>query len=199
MNAEHARSLLYQALETEIGGEAVYQTALKAVQEDGLREEWNGYLDETREHRERLLAVFEALDLDPEEQAPGRSIVRHKAEALVEAMEMAMSELPAEAAELVAGECVFDAEAKDHLNWSLLQHLVEEGPKRYADALREAVEATLPQEAHHRFHTEGWTRELWMKHLGFPAALPPPEEEKSVETRIGAGRAEKSRDEYTGA
>jgi len=37
---------------------------------------------------------------------------------------------------------------------------------------------------------------LWLDYLGVPAALSPPEEEKQVATRIGAGRAEHERDEY---
>lgn len=196
MDRAHAEDLLYQALETEIGGQDVYKAALKLAQNDDLAEEWTEYLSQTKTHHQRVLGVFKALGLDPEKETDSRKIVRHKGESLVKAMRMAGEKLPPEAAQLVAGECVVDAETKDHLNWSLLGHVVEEGPKDYAEALREAVEQTLDEEAEHRFHTEGWTRELWIGHLGFDSALPPPEEEKSVKTKIGAGRAEKAREDY---
>ena len=40
-----------------------------------------------------------------------------------------------------------------------------------------------------------WTRELWIQSLGLEAVLPPPEEEKQVETAIGAARAEQAREQ----
>jgi hypothetical protein len=48
-------------------------------------------------------------------------------------------------------------------------------------------------EDHHLYHTQGWSRELWIQSLGLPAVLPPPEEVKQVETAIGASRAEQAR------
>lgn len=197
MDRTHAESLLYQALETELGGKDVYATALDAAQNEDLREEWRQYREQTVSHHERLLRVFAALELDPDKESAGRKIIRHKAQGLVKAMTMAMEELSAAEAQLVAGECVVEAETKDHLNWSLLEHIVEEGPEDFAEALRDAVQDVVGEESEHLFHTQGWTRELWLEHLGFDAALPPPEEEKSVKTKIGAGRAELQRLDYT--
>ncbi|MCA9514520.1 MAG: spore coat protein [Myxococcales bacterium] len=196
MKRSHAESLLYVALETEKGGLKLYETALRAARNPGLREEWQGYLEETQTHHDKLVAILKGLELDPGKSVPAQAVVRHKGQSLVKAIQLAMDTLSAEEAELVAAECVVEAESKDHLNWSLLEHLADEGPKDFAKAIREAVDEILPQEAHHRFHTEGYARELWLKHLGLPAALPPPEEEKSVETKIGAGRAEKARQDY---
>jgi hypothetical protein len=51
MKIEQLSELVYQALETEIGGVAVYQTALKCVQDEHLKEEWAKYLEQTRHHR----------------------------------------------------------------------------------------------------------------------------------------------------
>ncbi len=198
MNRSHAEALLYQALETEQGGQLVYQAALRAVQHPELKEEWTEYLAQTNKHEQRLLDVFSALDLDPYKELPARIIVRGKAEALVQAIDKAIATLTPEEAQLVAGECVIDAESKDHLNWSLLAQIVEEGPKAMAKVLRDVVDEVLEEEAEHLFHTEGWTRELWLDHLGFDAALPPPEEVKDVKTKIGAGRAQKARQQYTG-
>ena len=66
------------------------------------------------------------LGLNPDEQTPGRQVVHHIGESLVQAMQMALaSEGEPEAAELVACQCVVFAETKDHLNWELLSKYAE--------------------------------------------------------------------------
>ena len=61
--------------------------------------------------------------------------------------------------------------------------------------MKEALEKVEEQEDEHLYHTQGWSRELWIDSLGMPAVLPPPEEEKDVKTAIGAARAKKARRE----
>ncbi len=126
-----------------------------------------------------------------------RALVKAKGEFMISSIHQAIELLGADAAQIYAGECVTEAETKDHLNWSLLEHVSKHGSHELKKALAEPVSKVITQEAHHLFHTQGWTRELWIKQLGFPAALPPPEEVKAVETQIGAGRAEQQRDRYT--
>jgi len=111
----------------------------------------------------------------------------------VDAMEMALAAGDANAAELVAGECVVLAETKDHLNWELIGHVAKHATGDEAKVLLAAYEEVEEDEDHHLYHTTGWTRELWIDSLGFPAVLPPPEEIKQVETAIGAARAEHQR------
>nr|QBM04648.1 hypothetical protein [uncultured bacterium] len=193
-NLEQVHELLIQALETEIGGEKIYETAISCAVNADLKEEWQGYLDETRHHQQVLLEAFRKLDLDPGLQTPGRAVVAHLGHSLVKAMEMARAAGKPEAAQLVAGECVVLAETKDHLNWELIQTLSEKIGGKHKAVLTEAQEAVESQEDHHLYHTKGWTRELWIESLGLPAVLPPPEEVKQVETAIGAARAEHSRD-----
>jgi hypothetical protein len=137
--------------------------------------------------------VFETLGMDPDVRTPGREVVAHIGRSLVKAMEMAKTAGDPAAAQIVAGECVVHAEAKDHMNWELIGRIVENGPKELADALRDAHEEVEKQEDHHYYHTKGWTRELWVEALGMPAVVPPPEEVKQVETAIGASRAEHAR------
>jgi rubrerythrin len=185
--------LLYQALETEIGGIQVYETAIECAVNDDLRQEWQEYLEQTRTHRKVLLSVFEALGMDPETQTPGRQVVAHLGAALVQAMRMAQASGNPVAAELVAGECVVLAETKDHMNWELIGHVAKHGKGEETDVLMQAFEAVEQDEDHHLYHTAGWTRELWIDSLGLPAVLPPPEEIKQVETAIGASRAEQDR------
>ncbi len=193
-NADQIKELLYQALETEIGGLAIYETAVSCAINEDLKKEWLGYLEETRTHRRVLLTVFEQLKLDPQAKSPGRDVVRHLGESLVKAMKMAISAGDPEAAQLVATECVVLAETKDHANWSLIGLIAEQQSGEQAKVLKQAYDAVATDEDHHLYHTQGWSRELWIEALGFPAVLPPPEEVKKVETAIGASRAEQARD-----
>jgi rubrerythrin len=188
--------LLCQAMETELGGEQVYIKALQCAQNEDLKSEWEKYLTETREHQEILKRIFNAAGLDVDTETPGRRIVRHKGESLVKAMDMALSEAGPAEAELVAAECVVEAETKDHQNWELLIRAAGASSGELASELQKAYAQVGEEEAHHLLHTRGFARELWIQYLGMEAVLPPPEEEKKVATEIGAARAEQQRDNY---
>jgi len=194
VNTEHITELLYQALETEKGGIKIYETALKCVVNDDLKKEWQEYHEQTQNHERIVRELMEKLGIDPEKETPGREVVRHIGESLVAAMEMALAEAPErEAAELVACECVVLAETKDHLNWELIHEIAEKAKGQTREALKAAYEEVEEEEDEHLYHTTGWGRELWIKSLGMPAVLPPPEEEKEVKTAIGAARAKRAR------
>lgn len=193
MKNEQVHELLYQALETEAGGRQIYTTAIQCASNPELREEWEKYLEETNTHHEALIGVFDKLGIDPKVETPGRKIVRHHGESLVQAMKMAQQTAP-ESAEIVAAECVVLAETKDHQNWNLLAAVAENASGKMASAIKEAVDEVEDQEDEHLYHTKGWTRELWIESLGMPAVLPPPEEEREVKTAIGAARAEQARE-----
>jgi ferritin-like metal-binding protein YciE len=188
--------LLGQMLETERGGVAVYETALRCVQNEELKEEWAKYHTQTEEHLEIVTRLVEHFGADPSKETPGRLVVRHIGESLVEAMEMALDgDGPPEAAELVAAECVVMAETKDHLNWELLAEAARGLKGEDAKMVKDALSKVEEQEDEHLYHSTGWSRELWIASLGLPAVLPPPEEEKDVKTAIGAARAKKARRE----
>src|SRR6185436_2460976 len=193
MKDEEVQELLYQALETELGGVQVYTTALKCVVNKDLKKEWEEYLEQTQNHVRVVENVFSRLKLDPEAETPGRLIVRHIGASLVKAMEMALDGGKPEAAQLVAAECVVLAETKDHLNWELIGELAKKAKGEKGSALKEAHKEVEDEEDEHLYHTTGWTRELWIEALGMPAVLPPPEEEKEVKTAIGAARAKGAR------
>jgi hypothetical protein len=133
------------------------------------------------------------MNLDTEAETPGRKIVRHIGDSLVQAMEMALRGPDLAAAQIVAAECVTLAETKDHLNWSLIGELVKNANGTDASSLKQAYDQVEPEEDEHLYHTAGWTRELWIEALGMPAVLPPPEEERDVETAIEAAQAKKAR------
>lgn len=193
LTTSHVTDLLYQALETEKGGVQIYTTALRCALNEDLKEEWNKYLEQTKTHVQIVSGIIKGTNLDTEVETPGRKIVRHIGDSLVQAMEMALRGPDLAAAQIVAAECVTLAETKDHLNWGLIGELAKNSSGDGAAALKEAHDQVEPEEDEHLYHTSGWTRELWIEALGMPAVLPPPEEEQDVETAIEAAKAKKSR------
>ena len=191
--AKQIEELLYQALETEKGGVEVYKTAIRCALNEDLKEEWERYLEETQNHVEVVSDLLNEMGLDVETESPGRKVVRHIGKSLVQAMEMALSEGPPEAAQLVACECVVHAETKDHLNWELIGELASTSDGDAADLLQDAYDVVEDDEDEHLYHTQGWARELWIDSLGLEAVLPPPEEVEDVETAIEAAEAKNAR------
>jgi ferritin-like metal-binding protein YciE len=193
MESKQLKELLLQALEHEMGGVKVYQMALKCAQIEELQEEWEKYEQETETHVQILHDVFSALQLDPEEQSPGRTIVREMGMRLIRNMEEALKNGEPAAAQLVACEAVTMAELKDHFNWELIGQAGKALGGAEGKALMAAYNEVEDQEDEHFYHSKGWARELWLEALGMKAVLPPPEEKKHVKTAIGAAKAEQAR------
>ena len=195
MKNEQLHQLLYEALETEMGGVQVYKMAIQCAVNQDLKEEWEKYLEQTHNHEQVVRELLGKFSLDPQAETPGRKVVRHIGESLVGAMEMALKSGKPQTAQIVAAECVVLAETKDHLNWELIGQVATKTKGEDGKALKEALEQVEEEEDEHLYHTTGWTRELWIESLGLPAVIPPPEEEKDVKTAIGAARAKQSRAE----
>ena len=193
LSTSHITDLLYQALETEKGGVQIYSTALRCALNEDLKKEWNEYLEQTKQHVQVVSEILKGMNLDTEVETPGRKIVRHIGDSLVQAMEMALRGPDPAAAQIVAAECVTLAETKDHLNWQLIGEIAKNSTAESAALLQQAHDKVEPQEDEHLYHTAGWTRELWIDALGMPAVLPPPEEEQDVDTAIEAAKAKESR------
>src|SRR5258705_8357143 len=104
MEDKKLNELLYQALETELGGVQVYTTALRCVVNEDLKEEWEEYLEQTQNHVRIVQETMGKLGLDPETETPGRAVVRHVGESLVKAMELALGSGQSQAAQIVAAE-----------------------------------------------------------------------------------------------
>src|SRR3546814_9663813 len=86
-NTQQINDLLYQALETEMGGIKLYEAAISCAVNDDLKEEWQGYLDETTTHRQVLLTVFEQLGRDHKAKVTGRENVANQGRWLVKTNE----------------------------------------------------------------------------------------------------------------
>ena len=194
MNQTQLKELLLQSLVHEKGGVLVYKTALEAVLNDDLRQEWQKYLGQTEKHVGILANTCQALGIDPGEMTPGCQIVQNQGKALVISIKAALAANNPIAAELVACECVLLAETKDHADWELLSKCAEALDGEAGAALKSACEAVEPEEDKHLYHTQGWARELWLKSLGLEAQLPPPEEEQDVTSAAEAQHARESAD-----
>ena len=193
MKQEQLTELLYQALETEKGGIQVYKTAIRCAQNDELKEEWEKYLEETEKHVQVLHDACLQLNLDPEEQTPGRKITHDIGASLIAAMEAARGTGDKGMAQCVACEMVTHAEMTDHFNWQLIGEVSKKMAGAEGKALKEAYDEVEDEEDEHFYHSKGWLRELSLEGLGLKAVLPPPEEKKHVKSAIGQARAEQSR------
>lgn len=186
----HLKELLLQSLEHERAGVDVYETAIRCAVSEDLKHQWSQYLEQTHSHVEILQGVLRKLEIDAEQQSPGRGIVRSLGNALVMAMETAKAAGDPAAAQIVACECIVLAETKDHMNWELLTKCAEQLGGKHKQALQEACEIVEEQEDEHLYHSRGYCRELWLDALGLPAILPPPEEMQHVRSAISAAQAQ---------
>ena len=193
MEQKMVKELLLQSLEHEMGGTKVYETALKCVVNEDLKEEWERYLEETEKHVQVLHDLCLQMNLDPEEQTPGRKITHDMGASLVAAMEAALGSGEKEMAECVAAECVVHAETTDHFNWQLIGEVAEKMEGADAKAMKEAYQEVEDEEDEHLYHSKGWLRELSLQGLGLKAVLPPPEEKQQVKSAMGQAKAEQSR------
>src|SRR5688572_11924998 len=171
VDKDQLHALLYEALETEKGGVLVYETALRCAINEDLSEEWEEYLDQTRNHVNVLLTAFKKLGLNPDQETPGRNVVRHAGQSLVKTMEIALLAGSPQAAEIVAAECVTQAETKDHMNWQLIGAAAKSLTGVDQEALQTAYDEVEDEEDEHLYHSTGWARELHLQVLGLPAEL----------------------------
>src|SRR6476619_2854995 len=94
MENKPVQDLLYQALETEMGGVEIYRMAILCAKNADLKAEWTKYLTQTERHVAVVRSIFDSLGLDAEATTPGRQIVRDKGKALLSAMQKALKDAP---------------------------------------------------------------------------------------------------------
>jgi hypothetical protein len=173
MNRDQIRELVLQAIETERAGQKVYEAALDCARDPALREVWQQFRRETEQHERIMVRLCAALDLDPEDESPGRAVARLIGECLVEAIRRAAGTARPETAQVAAAECVLLAETKDHLHWQLIGRCAEHAEGETKRALQSAYEAVEPEERRHLRGTEVWARELWLHSLELGESEPP--------------------------
>jgi len=200
MKKEQISDLLYEALETELGGVKVYKMALRCALHEETRSDWERFLQQTENHVRILQHLFEEIGLEPDLETPGRQIVRHKGTSLIAAMEMALKMGPPTRAEKVAAECVVDAETKDHMNWELLGESIAGLTGKTAEVVRDAHQQVMAEEDEHLSISQAAAKALWMETLGVgggmrPVAMEPTAEKKIAQKTPGGPRAKHARKE----
>src|SRR5262249_58026799 len=81
---EKIEGLLYEALETELGGIQVYTNAVQCAVNDDLKEEWEKYLEQTKRHVEIVTNILETAGLGPGKEQPRREVGRQLGGELLE-------------------------------------------------------------------------------------------------------------------
>ena len=160
------QGLLREALEAASAGALVYEAALMSVRDAHLKEEWEIARAQSERHAAVAEDLLRSLGLDPEEPTPGRLAVRDKGIAFVDAILNVLAEEP-DAAQIVAAECILDAERKSELNWQLLEQVAERVEREEAGALIRAAYAAVAEEARGKVErARTCCRELWLAQLG---------------------------------
>lgn len=165
------KDLLLQVLEHERSSELVYDAALECVLNEDLEEEWEDCLERTERHIELLTEACDALDVDPDEMTALRRIAQHGGNALVLAMRMGLEAGDADAAELLACECVLIAESRNEFSWELIADCAASLNNEAQAVLIGACEDVSIDHDEHLHHTRELRRELWLQALGLDADL----------------------------
>src|SRR5688500_9662060 len=77
MKREQLNELLFQGLETELGGVQVYTTAIKCAVNKDLKKEWEEYLQQTQNHVDTVKKQWRHLASIPAlKHREGKSFVR---------------------------------------------------------------------------------------------------------------------------
>jgi hypothetical protein len=118
MNRTMLKELLLESLEYKRGGVKVYGAALECAANDELRDKWIGYYEQTRQHVQIMERVCRKLEIDPDQETPGRQAVHDLSVSLVSAAEAARAAGDAAGVQVVACQCVL-AETK-HADWELI-------------------------------------------------------------------------------
>lgn len=164
---KHLEELLYQSLETELGGIRIYEAAIACAANADLKKGWSEHLEQAKTHHAALLGVFQELRLDAEKMTPARTAVRRVSESVLEAMRTAKRNASAQAEQRYAGEMV----------------------KQTGEAVENGNDCRV-------HHAKGLTRDLRIEPAGVSAVPPPPLKSiKQIRTTIGASPAWQSRGE----
>ena len=193
MNDAQIEELLLQALETEVTGAKVYETALKCVTNKGLRDEWGKYLSETRHHIAVVQRLFGELGLDTKASSPGRKVVHDISAALIAVMEKALGDAANEAAQLVAAECVSQAELKDHLNWELIGEVAKSSQGERGEALSCGLSRGRGRGGRALLPHRGLDPGAVDRGARPASGASSPEERRNVRTEVGAAHARGAR------
>lgn len=136
MTDADANRILFHVLETVECSLCIFEVACSGMQRPELTRTCCQTLKDARAAHESLLGSFEDLGLDAGEESAARRLIRYRAQALIDLMQMTREELSADEAEVIAADVLAETQLKLSLNLRELESIGSRGPRRYADCLR---------------------------------------------------------------
>ena len=123
IDAPFVADLLSDCLAHERCGVHLYRSVAGRTADAELRDRYEHFGAETRDHVERLEQLIAAADGDPQYVSAAARATEKAAAGLLESTYLLSGSVDPMTAELVMLEAVMLAEAKDHSNWELLAQL----------------------------------------------------------------------------
>lgn len=156
LNGPFVADLLSDMLAHERCGAHLYQSVTARTNNPMLKQRYQDFGEETRQHVDILETLVSQLGGDPMYVGPAARATEKSGMALLESTFLLTGSVDLMTQELVMLDAVMLAEAKDHANWSGLSKLVDTFPEGdIRDHVRRAVEQVEPQEDEHL----GWAQD----------------------------------------
>ena len=176
INKSTLMEVLSEFLAVEMGGQKLYEKALRMVSDSEVRSKFHEFHRQTIKHQKVLTDVINKLGGNTRTQSAGAKVATEKAQALLRSMDG--NGLSKDQAELNAIENIVLAETKDHADWELISKIARQSSD---DRLREVLGAAASEVEQEEDEHLNWTR----KKLG----------ELQMEVLTKGGASEKNSDD----
>ena len=160
MAREQLADFLRQAYAVEQEGAEIYEAALRGLEDEELRDEWDRHLEWTRERAGIVRELLEDLDLDPAVETPARLAVRQLSETFAGAMNSARACGVPGGVQLVAAAYVVFAETKGDECWEGIRSLAGTLRGDEARSVRAAHERVAKRDEQQLDYLAGLRRDL---------------------------------------
>ena len=154
VNMATLKDVLSEFLAVELGGQKLYERALKLVSDSEVQTKFREYHRQTLNHQKVLISIIQKLGGNPKFRSAAAKIAGEKALALLRTMGSAAG-LSKDERQLNAIENIVLAETKDHADWELIGKIARQttDPK-LRDLLGSAAKTVEQEEDEHL----NWTR-----------------------------------------
>jgi bacterioferritin (cytochrome b1) len=154
VNIDILKAALSEFLAVELGGQKLYERALKLVSDPEVQTRFREYHRQTLDHQRVLIGIIHKLDGNPRLQSATAKVAGEKARALLRTMGRAAG-LSKDERQLNAIENIVLAETKDHADWELIGKIARQTTDSKLRELLGAAAKTVEQEEDEHLN---WTR-----------------------------------------
>jgi rubrerythrin len=151
---ETLKGVLSEFLAVELGGQKLYERALKLVSDSEVQTKFREYHRQTLNHQKVLIGMIHKLGGNPKFRSATAKIAGEKAQALLRTMRSAAG-LSKDERQLNAIENIVLAETKDHADWELIGKIARQTTDPKLRELLGAAAKTIEQEEDEHLN---WTR-----------------------------------------